>query len=186
MYDNCYVRVNNWGAQQSEYLLLSTFSIVSSAPVFWDISIWDNQLLAQGNNILSINYSDTSDIDTSTANIILEKYNSTTANWWSNIASWNISLLWANQDQAIYQTSINSFWKYRWTFSIENIHGTPETISQIFYIDQPNFSIDSSNINIWNLNSSSVSLSTPVEINVETLWAWFSMLIKKIMRFFFS
>lgn len=182
-YDNCYLRVNNGGAQQSEYLLITPFIISSSAPVFWNINIANGELLASKNNILEISYSDSWSLNLSSANLQIQKYNSVSANWWNDISSLVSTQNNISQNQATYQINVNEFWKYRFIFSIENIYGTYWEISQDFFIDEPSFSVDSSQINMWNINSQNINFSTPVEIRVETLWAEFDMKIKKSWDF---
>lgn len=183
LYDNCYVKVNNGWAEQSEFLLLSPFEISSSAPVISGSNITTEQLMASGQFILQINYTDSSWIDTNSANMILQKYNSVWDFWESDIAATQMTevSIWANT--AIYQSSIQNYGKYRIQFSIENIHGTQENFSQIFYVDEVNFSINTSQIDLWNINSSNISYSTPVEIQVQTLWAGFDMLVRKQTNF---
>ncbi len=182
-YDNCYLRVNNWWAQQSEYLLISPFIINSQAPIFWNINISDGQLLASKNNTLIISYTDNGSINTSSANLEIQKFNALSTTWWNDI-SWSLATQTnINQTQASYQINVSEFWKYRFIFSIENIYWTRGEIMQEFYIDEPNFSVDSSQINIWNINAQNINFSTPVEIRVETIGAQFDMKIKKSWDF---
>ncbi len=178
-YDNCYLRVNNWWIQQSEYLLISPFEINSQAPVIWNINIANSQILASKNNILEISYSDSAWINSSSVDIIIQKYNADVAVWWSDISSSTTNILWVTSSQANIEINLPEFWKYRFIFSIGNIYGTVQNVSQEFYIDEPSFQVDTSQLNIWDIDSQNINFSTPVEIRVQTLWAQFDMKIKK-------
>lgn len=177
-YENCYVRVTNI-TEDSEYLLLSAFTLSSSAPSFTSSTIDNDDILPSGNIIYSLNYSDLAGIDISSRNVILQKYNSATLNWWTDISTSYLSELSVTTSQIQYNSSISDFWKYRLQFSIENIHGTSSTFERIFYIDSPEFVIDRWEIDLWNLSAGNTSYSTPVEIQVSTVWASFNMLLKK-------
>lgn len=179
IYDNCYLKVNNGWNQQSEYLLISSFEIRSQAPVFWNSTIQENQILAKWNKLLQINYTDSSGINTSSAQIQLQKFDSLSQNWWNDISNSFMTQNNISQNQAEYQLNIPDFWRYRIIFEIENIHGAKSTFSREFYIDNPALTIDSSQLNIGDLNSQNINYSLPIAIQVETIWAEFDLKIKK-------
>ena len=177
-YENCYVRVINT-PQESEFLLLSAFTIMSSAPSFTGSSIENNNLLPNGNFIYSLEYSDNAGINTDSRNIILQKYNAATLDWWNDISTAYFTELSVSSNQIQYNSSLNEYGKYRLQFSIENVHGTSSIHEVTFYIDAPEFIVNTSEIDLWLLNSWITNYSTPVEVQVHTVWANFNMLLKK-------
>lgn len=177
-YDNCYLRVVN-NIDTSEYLLFSSFTIWSSAPVFVNSSIESDDVFATGNFILSIDYFDNAWINASSSNIILQKYDPLLWDWASDISNTFLSEISNTTTNTQYISNISAFWKYRIQFSIENIHGTSSTLERIFYVDAPEFIIDRWDIDLWNLVEGITNFSTPIEIQVLTVWAEFNMLLKK-------
>jgi hypothetical protein len=177
-YENCYLRVTNI-TQDSEFLLLTAFTLSSSAPVFGTGSIEEDDILPSWNIALSIDYSDIDWINASSQSIVLQKYNSAIISWDPDIAWTYLSEISVNTTQAQYNSTLSEYGKYRIQFSIENIHGTSSMYERIFYIDSPEFSIDRAEINLWSLTAWAANYSTPVEIQVHTVWAWFNMLLKK-------
>lgn len=178
VYDNCYLRVIN-ANQQSEYLLISSFEIISQAPVIQNTNIETWKLLASWNTVLNIGYSDTSQINLSSAEIILEKYNLTTQSWWDNQASDLTNQINISQTQVNYQFNINDFGKYRYNFSIKNIHWAELAFTNIFYVDDVNLRVNTASIDMWILDNQNINYSQPIEIQVETLWAGFDLKIQK-------
>ena len=177
-YNNCYVRVNN-GINQSEYLLLTPFQISSSAPVFGTGTLVDNMLIPSKNIAITINYSDQSGIETTSKNIVLQKYNALSDTWWADISWTNLVENSITLTSAKYQWNFSWYWKYRLQFTIGNIHGTTSTYERVFYIDEVELNINTWNIDLWTLNTESINFSTPVEIEVKTVWAQFNILMQE-------
>ena len=177
-YSNCYVRVNNW-INQSEYLLISPFQISSSAPVFWTGTLSDNMLIPSKNFPLVINYTDDSGIETTSKNIVLQKYNPLSWLWGPDISPTDLIENSIGLESANLQWNFSTFWKYRLQFTIGNIHGTASTYEKIFYIDEVELNINTWNIDLWTLNTQNINFSNPVEIQVKTLWAKFDILMQE-------
>jgi len=146
--------------------------IQSIFPLSW-------QILPIGNLTIDIAYIDTwSWIDTGSANLILEKWDSTNGIW-VDISSTGISLLYATETGASYQMNNLDFWKYRFNFTISDLKWNTSTTWAIFYIDSPSFTISSWYIDIWWLNTGDVSFSADITITVKTIWAPFEVNIFK-------
>ncbi len=152
--------------------------IVSST----DFASWS--ILPWWNHSLEFSYSDTSEywtwiwIDTSSDNIILERYNSSNSTWEdysSKIWNWTLSQTWAS-----YSTLDLDYWKYRVKFSIaDNNWNRSDVYENTFYIDIPQLLISTWSVNIWELNDSANTFWETITVTVKTIWAGFRVKLKK-------
>jgi hypothetical protein len=132
-------------------------------------------LLPWWNHNIVINYTDTeSAIDAGTANIILNK--------WDWISAWgaDISAAWLNTvsistSSASYNTNNLSFWKYRYTFFINDSAWNTGVWERVFYIDQPELVVWSWSIDMWYVDSIWADFSDTVTITVLTVGAPFDL-----------
>ncbi len=130
------------------------------------------------NMILNINYDDIwSWINTSSIIIEVRKWDITNSIWWNDISSGlinssNITWTWAS-----YDITNNVFWKYKLYFYIEDNSNNWWFQEVIYYIDEVNFIISDSNIDLWNLITNSNKYSNDINLTVDTVWAWFEIYI---------
>ncbi|MDA7494798.1 LamG domain-containing protein [Candidatus Gracilibacteria bacterium] len=177
-YENCYLRVND-GVDSSEYLLLSPFTLVSSAPTFTGSSVGEDHMFASGNFTFSVDYSDIDGVDDTSEVITLQKYNTGTLDWGVDIAGTYLSEISVTSTGAEYQSNISDYGRYRLVFEIDNIHGNTAIFERIFYIDSPELIVNTGEIDLGTLTSGSTSYSTPVEVQVRTVGAEFNVLFRK-------
>ena len=169
-------------------------SSCSTQTIFANVSWWDTinpwidsinylsgSLLPWGTHNIELTYSDNigwSWVDISSANVVLEKWNG--AAWWTDISSTWLSSSSITVTEASYQTNNLEYWKYRIQFSIDDISwNTSDVFESVFYIDIPQFTISTDEIDIWNTNFLSPSFSPEVTITVKTLWAGFNVLLNR-------
>jgi hypothetical protein len=154
------------------------------APSISWINYSSGSLLPGWNHNLEFNYLDNSEywdwiwIDINSWNIILEKWDS-----WNSV--WNTvnSKIWTwilTQTLATYSTLDLDYWKYKVIFNISDINwNISSDFESIFYIDKPEMSISTWNIDIWILNENTNTFTWDIIITVKTLWAWFNVKLKK-------
>ena len=144
-------------------------------PVISSTNFTDESLLPWGNHDIVINYSDPwSGIDTSSASIILQKWDGG-SNYWTDISSSDLNINNITTSSSWYSTNNLSFWKYRYIFSINDNEGNSVTTTKIFYIDEPEFTVSDELIDIWEINNTSASFSNTITLTVKTVGAWFNI-----------
>lgn len=132
-------------------------------------------LLPWGNHNITINYEDTdSGIDTATDSLQLQKWDGISA-WWTDISGTSIGTPTVWTGSATYPTTNLSFWKYRYTFSIDDNAGNTSTVARDFYIDEPELIIGSGAIDMWEINHLWTNFSDTVTLEVRTVWAAFDL-----------
>jgi len=179
LYSTCYLRVNNW-TEVSEFLNISTFEIITSPPSINSSSINDNQLFPIWDFTFDFNYTDDWYIDSLTADTELYKYISWS--WYSltDISTSHITLDSANNTVSDFTANWISYWRYKVIFKISNTAWTISTMEKEFYVDEIEFTIDKSEIDIWNINSYWTEyFSDELTVTVKTVWAWFNVIMNK-------
>jgi len=143
---------------------------------------WSGSLLPGKSHTFEFHYNDThswsSQIDSSSAGFTLQKWNA--GSWSTNISqnhiqSWStaISATWA-----ILWLDNLVFGRYRYSFSISDFASNTSSVSNEFYIDEPEFIISTPEINLWDVNVWDIWVSRDIVITVRTIWAWFRVLIE--------
>ncbi len=152
--------------------LLSTFAFSNSyANVdIFDSTIRDNWIHPSTPFTLEIKYVSSNTINTNSANFQLYKYNWTS--WWQNIAPTYVDLNGAVVTQFSSTASVSKlpYWRYRFNFSISDNDG-PSSYEVIFFIDEPEMTINKVSIDIWSLPVNTLKLSNDSqEVKVKTIW----------------
>lgn len=123
---------------------------------------------------IEVSYNDLESwINISSINAELRKWNWT--NWWSNILSSFLNSSNSNTTNSNYNLNQLWLWKYRFYFYIEDNAWNSSFDEKIFYIDEPNFQVSSSNLNLWNLDTSNNNFSNNLNLTVRTVWAPFEI-----------
>jgi hypothetical protein len=110
----------------------------------------------------------------------LYKWNWTS--WWNDISG-----IWLNMwskiitnSGATYPTNNLLFWKYKYNFTISDNPTNSSSIWSIFYIDAPEITVSTWNLDIGNLSSTEEKFSEwEITITVKTVGAWFDLILKK-------
>ncbi|MDA9129058.1 hypothetical protein N9J72_01105 [Candidatus Gracilibacteria bacterium] len=124
-----------------------------------------NDILPIGDFAITYEIDDTtSGINTSSENLILQKWDGVSA-WGTDIASTYVVTKNITTTLATYTISDLPYGKYRNTFSINDNDVNNTTVSTVFYIDEPEFTISTPEINIGDLESG-VSEFSPDELVV--------------------
>ena len=137
-------------------------------------------LLPWWNHNLKFNYIDNTWwvwIDSSSATIAIAKWDSTNSTWntlTNVIWTWTITNSWAS-----YPTLDLDYWKYKTTFSIDDLNWNTTSTWYTLYIDKPEIIISTWATNIWELNDTTNTFSKNITITVKTIWAWFNVKLKK-------
>jgi len=165
----------------NDYLFIKWW-IDNIAPTISSSNISSNQILPGWNHSIEFNYTDNTWgtwINTSTANVYLEKWNSWTSVWENITTTWlNASTI--TTTSASYSTNNLNFWKYRINFNIwDNAWNISSNYEVIFYIDKPELIISTWSINIWELNTSTNTFWDTITVTVKTIWAPFNVKLKK-------
>ena len=161
------------------YTVGSTFAI--TFPTFLHSSIWENWIHPTWNFTLDITYEDVWWwIDLTTDDLKLYKYNWTT--WWANIAPTYINFwtksIWKNH--AVFSVVGLDLWKYKYVFSIDNLSGHTNTKEVVFYVDRPEFNINTGIQDIWLLTDNLKFLSPERLVTVRTIGAPYTVTMTKI------
>ncbi len=156
------------------FCLLFTIGIVSAAtyPTFLHSSMWENWIHPTGDFSLDITYEDVSVwIDITTDDLKLYKYDGTT--WWANVAATYVNFgtksIWKNH--AVYSFSWMPLGKYKYIFTIDNLDWNTASKEIIFYVDRPEFNINSEVQDIWLLIDNLKFLSPERLVSVKSIWA---------------
>lgn len=145
-------------------------------PVVTSMSIASGSLLPGGNHTLSIQYNDAdSGIDTGSNFMQLFK--------WDGVSSYGADLFWSkmflstlSSTGATYSTNDLEFGKYLYVFEISDNDGNTSTSTgAVFYIDEPEFTVSTPEINIWELNELSNTFSPTVNVTVRTVGGAFNV-----------
>ena len=142
--------------------------------------MWENGIHPTGNFTLDITYEDVWGwIDITTDDLKLYKYSWTT--WWADISASYINFwtksVWKNH--AVYSVTWMPVWKYKYVFTIQNITWHPNTKSVIFYVDRPEFNIDTDIQDIWLLTDNLKSLSPERLVTVRSIWAPYNVIMTR-------
>lgn len=169
-----------WFDNNTVYWTPKTWNIYDNiVPTISSYIPWDDLLLNTWNFDIIINYADNIWglwINNSSDTLSLQKWNWTT--WWSDISSsyvdfWNKLI---TSTSSTYNVSNLEYWKYRINFSISDNAWNIVNKTIVFYVDEFSFSIDKTNLNIWQLISWFNTFSTDeLVIIIETVWAWFDL-----------
>ena len=188
-YKWCYIKNNatNTGTDNA-FVDLIRFQNVSGdiiPPIISSLNYGSGTLLPGGNHDIIITYSDDdSGIDVSSDDIELYKWDG--SSWGSDIATTWLSLgsKTITTTTATYPTNSLDFGKYRYDFIISDNDGNTSTSSwAVFYIDEPEFIIGSSSIDIGNVNSFWNNFSDSITITVKTIGAAFDVTMDRSSLF---
>lgn len=148
----------------------------TTPPVITSLSIASGSLLPWGNHTLSIEYNDAdSGIDTGTAILQLAKWDGISA-YGPNIAATGSTSLSTTSTGATYSLDDLDFWKYVYAFQISDNDGNASiSTGAVFYIDIPEFTVSTPEVDLWILNVWSETFSPTVTVTVKTLWAGFDV-----------
>lgn len=142
-------------------------TITSFSPEENYISPWKEQKI-------SISYTDNEAINTSSANLKLQKWNPKNQKFEDTIfwiSSQNI-----NENSANYIISNLEYGKYKYIFSISDTSWNTTYIEKIFFKDYPIITIEKSTYNLGVITPSKEKISEDINITVKTVWAWFSLI----------
>ncbi|MDD3793628.1 MAG: hypothetical protein PHI37_02365 [Candidatus Gracilibacteria bacterium] len=147
-YKWCYIKdgATNTGSDKAwiDYITFSYTSQDIIDPTIDSTNFSDNVLLPGGNHNILITYSDIgSGIDSSSANMELYKWDG--SSWGANIYSTSMVSGLINTSQANYSTNNLAYGKYKYIFRIHDNYGNFSIVERIFYIDQPNMNLNTSN-----------------------------------------
>lgn len=177
-YSNCYLKVSNW-TQTSEFLNITEFQIITQlVNITWS-DIIDNRLYPIWNFDFNFNYDDNWNVDSSSSIVELQKFNSTTLNWWTDIASSFVTKNSSNNTISEFTINWANYWKYKAILKIANSAWSFSSIEKIFYIDDLEFIVWSWSIDMWELAFWTEKFSPEIEITVKTVWAWFNLILNK-------
>lgn len=145
--------------------------ITTASPGSWSLLPW-------WNHIISLEYNDThtwsTGVDASSIAMTLHKWDTVGA-YGPDISGVSLSSIQTGTGLAEYATNNLDFWRYEYRFSVSDNAGNTQTQTWVFYIDQPEFSISSPEIDIWTLNNFWNTFSPTVQITVKTVGAWFDL-----------
>ena len=169
------------------YFLFALLLFIQSSGIFYVYS-WtvnpniytrfpdQNDLIPSWNFNITYQIDDTSsDINTSSESLIIQKWDGVST-WWADITS--SYQIWQSitTTQAIYNIVWLPFWKYRKIFSISDNNSNTTMISTTFYVDTPSFNISAPEYDIWDLMIwSSTFWAGELIVTVETVWAQFDV-----------
>lgn len=184
-YKWCYIKdasINSWTDNAYiDYITFENWSIDLTPPTITSINYASWSLLPWWNHNLIINYTDADTwINTSSDIIALYKWNWTA--WWSDISATWLNLSWKTitTTQATYPTNNLTFWKYYYTFEISDNYWNSSSTWAVFYIDEPEITVNTWTLDLWNLTWTWLNFSwDEITITVETVWAWFQLLLSK-------
>lgn len=180
-YKWCYIKdatLNTWTDNAFVDYITFNYSTDSIPPTILgsNYEIWS--LLPGWNHDFIINYNDfESGIDTLSDTIKLYKWDGTA--WWSDIsATWfNLASKIVTSTGATYPTNNLAFWKYLCDFSISDNSANTSLISGLFYVDEPEFIINTWSLDIWKIEPWIAKFSElTFDMTVKTVWAWFDIL----------
>ena len=135
-------------------------------------SVWGNVLNLREIEIFSIE-----------ENIELYKWN--WMSWWNDVSetyidSDNISI---TDNQSIIPTKNLVYGKYKSLYRVYDNAGNSSIHENIFYVDEPEFTISTSTIDLWTISPSDTHFSDTVKITVKTIWAPFRIYMDRSSAF---
>lgn len=137
---------------------------------------------------LELSYSDNQSwVDVSTLSIELQKWNG--SSYSSDISNTFIDFTWAviNNDSALFNVNKLWYWKYKILYWIDDNDWNTQDNELIFYIDEPSFSINKSELNLWNISPwVNYFGNDAFIITVETVGAWFDLYLNKESWFLYD
>ncbi len=183
-YKWCYIKNGSWSSWTDnayiDYIEFANWSTDITPPTISSINYASWTLLPWWNHNIIINYSDSESwINTSSDTITLNKWNWSI--WWSDISATGFDL-WSKTvtaTVATYPTNNLVFWKYRYNFSIDDNSLNSSSTWAVFYIDEPEIIISTWALDIWQLEDWITKFSTWINITVETVWAWFDVILNQ-------
>lgn len=144
-------------------------------PVISSLSIASGSLLPWGNHDLIIQHNDLgSGIDTSSVSYILNKWDGVSA-YWADISASFITPVSITQETSQLSLDNLTFWKYRFIFNVSDNDGNMSSAEIEFYIDEPEFSVSTSEIDLWVLWIWAENFSPSVTVTVKTVGAGFDV-----------
>ncbi len=154
------------------------------APIITGSNVLSWQILPGWNNNIIFYYSDSHTgslgVDTGSALVWLYKWDSINSSWSSDISSTWLIISSITTWSAEYILNNLDYGKYLIDFKIaDNAGNYSDVYSLIFYVDRPTFIISTWYINIWTLSTWSITYSNLVNVQVNTIWAPFRIIIKK-------
>ncbi len=179
-YKWCYIKDATLAAwTDNAFIDYITFNESDSIPptiLSTNYEIW--ALLPWWNHDFIINYSDgESGIDILSDNMALYKWDGVA--WWSDISTtWFVlASKIVTSTSATYSTNNLAFWKYLCDFSISDNMGNTWSISGVFYVDEPEFIVNTWSLDIWKIEKWIAKFSPlTFDLTVKTVWAWFDVI----------
>jgi len=173
---------NNASTSTDNQITYSASDVIP--PTITSISIASGSLLPGGNHTLSIEYNDAdSGIDTASAIIQLAKWDGVSA-YGPNIAGTGMTLDAITSTGASYSTNNLDFGKYLYAFQISDNDGNASTSTgAVFYIDTPEFTISTPEIDLGTLSVWTEAFSPTVTVTVRTVGAWFDVSFERSSTF---
>ena len=167
---------------------IATGSLDTSNPLISVSSHVNNKLYPSTDFDLALHYSDAwSGINSSTLDIELQKWNGIS---YGNDISGTYINVWTSSfgnSTAIYDVNKLWYWKYKFSYSIEDNDGNIWSGNTVLYIDEPKFTINKATLNLWNLVVGDNNFSSDTFIiTVETLWAGFDVYVNKESSFLYN
>ena len=154
----------------------------NTAPTILSYSPDNNTLSPIGDISINLNYEDElwgSGIDSSTGGIILQKWSAGVSDWWSDISWSHLASSTITTSTWNFDFTSLSYGRYQASIFISDYAGNIASQVIEFYIDDVEFIISDSSLNIWTLNSGISGFSDELEITVRTLWAGFDIILKE-------
>lgn len=132
-----------------------------------------NSILPKSNNV---NFSFTYDdawvwVQTWSVKFEIKKYN----NWnFDNYLNANIQTWSINSINSSFISNISEYWRYKAVFEVWDYAWNVKTQNIDFYVDEFSVTINSNNIDIWDVSQNIAKYSnTLVDLNITTIWASF-------------
>lgn len=152
------------------------------APTITWFSPMSNSLLPIGNFSVNMYYSDDvwgSGINSSSWEIVLQKWNSVWATYWPDISSSYLASSSITTWTGTFDYTAVPYGKYRATFQIADIAGNSTNQSVEFYIDEIEMIVSTGSLDMWNIDSFSSYFSDELVVTVRTVWAAHDVFLKK-------
>lgn len=160
--------------EYSSYAMINTSDSIDPVINSYTPGSWS--LLPVWNFEITYLYSDAdSGIDITNVDFILQKWDGVL--WWSDISGLNSSLNLLTVSSATYDVAGLIYGKYRGAFEIYDIAGNSSYVIHEFYVDEIEFTVSRSEVDIWTIAQSWIQYDSADEIiiTVSTVWAWFDV-----------
>jgi len=182
-YKWCYIKDGAWSAG-TDNAYIDDINFINGAsdttpPTIDSTNFASGSLLPGGNHDIIITYSDADSwIDSASTIMQLYKWDWVSA-YGPNIAGTGITFNSASTSTASYSTNNLSFGRYQYRFSISDNAGNPIVYIHDFYIDEPEFTISTSEIDVGTLTTWTGIFSPSVTITVRTVGAAFDVTMNR-------